>query len=80
MIVEIKMPELGENVTEATIVRWLKSVGENIQKGEILAEVMTEKVNLEVEAPVSGVVVQILYPDDSIVGVGKVIAKIQEKF
>lgn len=79
MIVEIKMPELGENVTEATIVRWLKSVGENIQKGEILAEVMTEKVNLEVEAPVSGVVVQILYPDDSIVGVGKVIAKIQEK-
>ena len=80
MIVEIKMPELGENVTEATIVRWLKSVGENIRKGEILAEVMTEKVNLEVEAPVSGVVVQILYPDDSIVGVGKVIAKIQEKF
>ena len=80
MIIEIKMPELGENVTEATIVRWFKNVDEPIQGGEPLVEVMTEKVNNEVESPVSGIVVEILYPEDSIVRIGQVIARIEERY
>ena len=77
MTVEIKMPELGENVTEGTIVHWAKEVGEPVREGEILAEVMTEKVNLEVESTVSGILVEILFPEESIVRVGEVIARIQ---
>jgi pyruvate/2-oxoglutarate dehydrogenase complex dihydrolipoamide acyltransferase (E2) component len=79
LIIEIKMPELGENVTEGTIVGWHRKVGETIGKGEILAEVITEKVNREVESPVSGTVVEILYPEESIVKVGETIARIEEK-
>jgi len=74
---EIKMPELGENVTEGTIVHWLKEVGEPIREGEIVVEVMTEKVNLEVESTASGILIEILYPEESIVRVGEVIARIQ---
>ncbi len=77
MTVGIKMPELGENVTEGTIVHWLKVVGEAVREGEILVEVMTEKVNLEVESTVSGILIEILYPEESIVRVGEVIARIQ---
>ena len=77
MIIEIKMPELGENVTEGTIVHWAKKVGDSIQAGEVLVEVMTEKVNSEVESPVMGVVREILYPEESIVKVGEIIARIQ---
>jgi pyruvate/2-oxoglutarate dehydrogenase complex dihydrolipoamide acyltransferase (E2) component len=71
------MPELGENVTEGTIVHWLKEVGEPVGEGEILVEVMTEKVNLEVESTVSGILIEILFPEESIVRVGEVIARIQ---
>ena len=78
-MVEIKMPELGENVTEGTIVTWHRKVGEKVRKGEILAEVMTEKVNSEVESPVSGEVREILYPEEAIVRVGEVIARIEEE-
>lgn len=79
MIIEIKMPELGENVTEGTIVGWHRKVGETVAKGEILAEVMTEKVNSELESPVSGILTEILYPEESIVKVGETIARIEEK-
>lgn len=77
MTVEIKMPELGENVTEGTIVHWAKEVGAPVREGEILVEVMTEKVNLEVESTVSGILIEILFPEESIVRVGEVIARIQ---
>jgi len=76
---EIKMPELGENVTEGTIVTWHRKVGETIRKGEILAEVMTEKVNCEIESPISGRVTEILYSEETIVRVGEVIARIEEE-
>jgi pyruvate/2-oxoglutarate dehydrogenase complex dihydrolipoamide acyltransferase (E2) component len=55
----------------------VKEVGDPIQEGEILAEVMTEKVSLDVESTASGVVVEILFPEESIVRVGEVIARIQ---
>ena len=77
MLFEIKMPEVGPGVTEATIVNWRKEIGDPIQEKEILVEVMTEKVNMEVECPVSGVVAEILYPKEVAVRVGEVIAKVQ---
>ena len=79
MIVEIKVPEVGPNVTEATIVKWCKEVKDPIQETEVLVEIMTEKVNTEIESPVSGIVFEILYPKETVVRVGEVIARIEEK-
>lgn len=79
MIVEVKIPDLGEGITEATIVEWYKKVGDSIEEKAILVEIMTEKVNIEIESPASGVVSEILYPQDAEVKVGEVIAKIDEK-
>ena len=78
MIIDIQMPNL-EGVTEATIVKWWKEVGDPIEKKEILLEVMTEKVNTEIESPVTGTVFEIIYPNDSVVKVGEVIAKIEQE-
>jgi 2-oxoglutarate dehydrogenase E2 component (dihydrolipoamide succinyltransferase) len=78
VIIDINMPNL-EGVTEATIVKWWKKVGDSIKEKEVLLEVMTEKVNTEIESPVSGIVFEIIYPNDSVVKVGAVIAKIEQK-
>ena len=77
MLFEIKMPDIGPGVTEATIVNWRKEIGNPIQEKEILVEVMTEKVNMEVECPVSGKVAEILYPKEVAVRVGEIIAKVE---
>ena len=79
MIIDLTTPEVGPGVTEATIVKWYKDVEDLIQKDEVLVEIMTEKVNTEIESPVSGVVIEIIYPEDTVVEVGEVIARIEEK-
>jgi len=79
MKVDIKVPEVGPNVTEATIVKWCKEVKDPIQENEILVEIMTDKVNTEIESPVSGIVFEILYPKDTVVKIGEVISRIEEK-
>ena len=78
MIVDVKMPEVGENVTEATIVYWLKEEEELIQKDEALVEIMTDKVNFEVESPVSGIVKEILFPEETVVKIGETIARVDD--
>jgi pyruvate/2-oxoglutarate dehydrogenase complex dihydrolipoamide acyltransferase (E2) component len=60
MRVNVVVPQLGPNMYEATVVTWLKDVGAHVEKGEAIAEVMTDKVNIDVEAPASGVLVEIL--------------------
>jgi 2-oxoisovalerate dehydrogenase E2 component (dihydrolipoyl transacylase) len=55
MATEIKMPKLGESVTEGTIGKWLKRPGERVEKYEALLEVTTDKVDTEVPAPESGI-------------------------
>ena len=55
-MIEVRMPNLGEGVTEGTIVRWLRAEGESVGEGETLAEIMTDKVNVEFESPAAGVV------------------------
>lgn len=68
MEVEIKVPDLGEGASEATFVVWLKNIGDTVQAGEGIAEIMTEKVNLEVESPASGVLHgQMVQADEMIV-------------
>ncbi len=79
MIVEIEAPELGPGVTEVTIVKWHKDVADFINEGEVLVEIMTEKVNNEMESPASGTLLEILYARDAIVKVGDVMARIEEK-
>ena len=77
MVHEVKMPKLGMTMEEAVIVKWLKEVGEKIEKGEPLLEIMTEKVSYEVEATASGVLSEVLCKPESTVKVGEVIAIIQ---
>ena len=68
--VDVTMPQLGETVTEGTITRWLKQVGEHVEADEPLFEVSTDKVDSEVPAPVAGVVTEILVPEGETVEVG----------
>lgn len=74
----VKMPALGESVTEGTVSRWLKQVGEFVEADEALLEVSTDKVDSEVPSPVSGVVTEILVPEDDTVEVGTVLCVIGE--
>ncbi len=66
----IRMPALGESVTEGTVTRWLKSVGDFVEVDEALVEVSTDKVDTEIPSPVAGVLASISVPDDSTVSVG----------
>lgn len=78
MTVEIVVPALGESVTEATIARWLKKPGELVRADEPVAEVETDKVSLEIPAPASGRLVEVLAPAGTDVQVGAVIGRIDE--
>ncbi len=74
----IAMPQLGETVTEGTVARWLKAVGESIEKYEPFVEVSTDKVNAEVPSPVAGVLREIVVAEGDTVPTGATIAIIEE--
>ncbi|MSP67105.1 MAG: 2-oxoglutarate dehydrogenase complex dihydrolipoyllysine-residue succinyltransferase [Alphaproteobacteria bacterium] len=78
MNVEIRVPELGESVTEATVARWLKSVGDSVEMNEELVELETEKVTLEVAAQASGVLTEVSAPQGATVAVGALLGTIGE--
>ncbi len=71
---EIKMPKLGESITEGTIVSWSVKVGDMIQEDDVLFEVNTAKVSAEIPSPVAGKVVEILYKEGDTIAVGTVVA------
>ena len=71
---EIKMPKLGESITEGTIVSWSVKVGDMIQEDDVLFEVNTAKVSAEIPSPVEGKVVEILYKEGDTIAVGTVVA------
>ena len=75
---EVRMPALGESVTEGTVTTWLKAVGDAIDADEPLLEVSTDKVDSEVPAPVAGFLAEIRVPEDETVEVGTVVAIISE--
>lgn len=78
MPTDIKMPQLGESVTEGTVGRWLKQPGEKVAKYEPLLEVITDKVDSEVPAPIAGTLLEILVPEGETVRVGTVLARLDE--
>jgi len=74
--VQLLMPEMGESVTEGTVLEWHVSEGDAVEEGQTMVEVSTEKVDAEVPAPASGTVTKILVQADETVEVGKVLAEI----
>lgn len=71
---KIVMPKLGESIQEGTITKWFVKVGDTVEEDDILFEVATDKVDSEIPSPVDGKVTQIIYPENSLVPVGEVLA------
>ncbi len=78
MTIEIKVPTLGESVTEAEVAKWFKQVGDAVAADEPLVELETDKVTLEVNAPAAGVLAEILAPEGAEVEVGAILGRIGE--
>ena len=78
MAIEIKVPALGESVTEATVGQWFKKPGEAVKVDEPLVELETDKVTVEVPSPVAGVLSDILIQQGTTVGIGSVLGSIKE--
>jgi 2-oxoisovalerate dehydrogenase E2 component (dihydrolipoyl transacylase) len=76
-IEQIRMPQLGESVTEGTISKWLVSIGDRVNKYDPLVEVMTDKVNAEVPSSFTGIIKEILAEEDKTLAVGDVICTIE---
>ena len=72
--IEVLLPKMGESVAEATITKWLKSVGDSIEEDEPIVEIATDKVDSEVPSPASGVLTKILYNEGDVVQVGTAFA------
>ncbi len=77
MKVDVVMPKMGESLQEGTILRWLKNVGDRVERDEMILEISTDKVDTEVPSPVAGVLVEILAKENETVPVGAVIARIE---
>lgn len=74
--VDLIMPKMGESIMEATILKWVKKVGDKVEEDETILEIATDKVDSEIPSPVGGVISEILFQEDDVVEVGKVIARI----
>jgi len=74
---KILVPVLGESITEATVAKWLKNVGDPVEADEAVVELETDKVNLEVPSPISGTIGDIKFKDGDVVKVGAVLGSIQ---
>ncbi|MGZ4161329.1 MAG: biotin/lipoyl-containing protein, partial [Neobacillus sp.] len=75
---EIKVPELAESITEGTIAKWLKNIGESIEKGDYLVELETDKVNIEIISDYSGTIKEQKFGEGDTVKVGETIAIVDE--
>jgi len=78
MSVDVVMPQMGESITEGTVSRWLKSVGDTVAKDEAILEISTDKVDAEVPSPGAGVLLAINVPEGETVEVGTVVAVVGE--
>lgn len=77
MKAEILLPPLGDSVTEATMVEWLRNIGDAVEADDVVAEVMTDKANFEIVAPSSGVIAEQIAQADDIVHPGDVIGYLE---
>ena len=73
MSIEVVMPKMGESIQEGKILRWVKNVGDKVERDEVILEISTDKVDTEVPSPASGVITQIMFQEGDTVEVGKVI-------
>src|ERR671926_891849 len=74
--VEVTMPQMGDSVSEGTILEWHKTEGDQVSLDETLVEISTDKVDAEVPAPIAGTVVKVLAAEGDTVSVGSVLAEI----
>src|SRR4051795_4505408 len=74
--VQIEMPQVGESVTEGTVLEWHKQEGEYVAEGETVVEVSTDKIDAEVPAPASGVITKLLVSPDDTVQIGQALAEL----
>jgi 2-oxoglutarate dehydrogenase E2 component (dihydrolipoamide succinyltransferase) len=74
---DMVMPKMGESITEGTIIKWIKQIGDMVEKDEIVLEISTDKVDSEIPTPVSGKIVEFLANENDTIDVGKVIARIE---
>ena len=75
---KIIVPVLGESITEATVAKWLKNQGDTVKVDEPIVELETDKVNLEVPSPISGVLIEINSKNGSVVEVGALLGSVSE--
>src|SRR6476469_11072181 len=76
-LVDLIMPKLGESIMEATILKWNKRPGDHVEEDETVLEIATDKVDSEVPSTAAGVIEEILYKENDVVPIGKVIARIR---
>ena len=76
MKVEMLMPQMGESIAEGTIVRWIKHVGDTVERDEPMFEISTDKVDAEIPAPIAGVITEIKVKEGETVPVNSVVAVI----
>src|SRR5258708_11609278 len=76
MRTDVVMPQMGESITEGTITKWLKKVGDTVQRDEPIFEISTDKVDAEIPSPVAGVLSEIKVPEGSTVQINTVVAVI----
>ena len=76
MSIEVRVPTLGESVTEATVATWFKKPGDSVAVDEMLCELETDKVTVEVPSPTAGTVIEIVAAEGSTVGVEALLAQI----
>ena len=74
---ELIMPKMGESITEATILKWLKKEGDAVKLDEAVLEIATDKVDSEVPSPVAGIIQKILFNEGDVVAVGKAVAVLE---
>ena len=76
MATDVIMPQMGESIAEGTVTKWLKQVGETIERDEPLFEISTDKVDAEIPAPAAGVLLEILVQEGETVEINTVVARI----
>jgi 2-oxoglutarate dehydrogenase E2 component (dihydrolipoamide succinyltransferase) len=75
--VDVIMPQMGESIAEGTLTRWLKQLGDTVERDEDLFEISTDKVDADIPAPVSGTLAEVLVEEGATVEVNTVVARIE---
>src|SRR5881409_745450 len=78
MATQVVMPQMGESIAEGTIVRWIKKIGDNVDRDEPLFEISTDKVDAEIPSPAAGVLAEIKVPEGQTVEVNTVVGTIAD--